>query len=191
MPVGRTLHHTYRSPFPDLNVLRRNEPVAADTVHSVVPAIDGDKSFAQICVGRDTLVTNAYGTKTDEPFVNTLENNIRKRGAMDKSISDRAQVVIGKRSHDIMRAYCIDDWQSEPGHQHQNFAERRYNTDKESAYILLNQAGAPACTWLLALLCAVFILNLTAVVSTGWVPPLQCMTGQTKDISVLPSAFKF
>lgn len=191
MPVGRTLRHTYKSPFPALNVFRRNEPVATDTVYSDVPAIDGGETCAQIYVGRDTLVTDVYGMKTDKQFVNTLEDNIRKRGAMDKLISDRAQVEIGKRSHDIMRAYCIDDWQSEPGYQHQNFAERRYNTVKESVNILLNRTGAPAYTWLLALLYVVFILNLTAVESIGWVPPLQRMTGQTKDISVLLSAFKY
>ena len=62
--------------------------------------------------------------KTDKQFVNTLEDNIRKRGAMDKLISDCAQVEESKQTHDILRAYAIDDWQSEPGYQHQNFAER-------------------------------------------------------------------
>jgi hypothetical protein len=29
------------------------------------------------------LVADAYGLKTDKDFVNTFEDNIRKRGAMD------------------------------------------------------------------------------------------------------------
>ena len=57
---------------------------------------------------RKTLVTDVYGMKTDKEFVNTLEDTIRKRGAMDKLISDRAQVEIAKKAHDIMRAYVID-----------------------------------------------------------------------------------
>ena len=52
--------------------------------------------------------------KSDKQFANTLEDNIRTRGAMDKLISDRAQVEISKRVLDILRALFIDDWQSEP-----------------------------------------------------------------------------
>ena len=191
MPVGNTLRNTFKTPFPACNVLRRNEPVATDTVFSDVPAVDGGETCAQIYVGRNTLVTDVYGMKSEKQFVNTLEDNIRKRGAMDKLISDRAQVEVGKRCNDILRAYCIDDWQSEPGYQHQNFAERRYNTVKSSVNGLLNRTGAPAYTWLLALLYVCFILNLTAVESIGWIPPLTCMDGTTKDISVLVSAFKY
>ena len=43
--------------------------------------------------------------KTEKQFVsNTLQDNIRKRGAKDKLISDRAQVAIGKKTLDILRA---------------------------------------------------------------------------------------
>ena len=61
--------------------------------------------------------------KSNSDFVSTLEDNIRSRGAMDKLLSDRAQEEISKKVKDILRAYCIDEWQSEPGHQHQNPAE--------------------------------------------------------------------
>jgi hypothetical protein len=37
-----------------------------------------------------------------------------KRGAMDKLITDSARVEISKRVGEILRALCIDDWQSEP-----------------------------------------------------------------------------
>ena len=69
--------------------------------------------------------------RTDKEFVRTLEDNIPKRRAMDKLISDRAQVEISNKVRDIMRNYIIDDWQSEPYHEHQNPAERRYQTLKE------------------------------------------------------------
>ena len=45
---------------------------------------------------------------------------------MNMLISDRAKVKISKQCHDILRAYCIKDFQSEPHYQHQNYAERKY-----------------------------------------------------------------
>ena len=80
------LKKTYLSHFPDFNVKRRSEPVATDTVHSDAPAVDDGSTCAQIFVGTKTLVIDVYGIKTDKQFVNTLEDNIRKRGAMDKLI---------------------------------------------------------------------------------------------------------
>ena len=64
-----------------------------------------------------------YGMGTDKEFVNTLEDTIRKRGAMDTLISDSAQVETLRRVKDILRALIIGDHQSEPNYQHQNFAE--------------------------------------------------------------------
>ena len=121
----------YRSRFPALNVARRNEPVATDTVFSDTKAIDDGSTCAQIFIGRDTMFADAYGMKSDKEFVNTLEDCIRKRGAMDTLISDQAQAEISKRVLDLIRAYCVNDWQSEAYHQHQNFHERRYQTIKE------------------------------------------------------------
>jgi hypothetical protein len=109
----------FKSRFPAFNVMRRNEAVATDTVYSDTP---GSKC-AQLFVGRETLVTDIYGMKTDKSFIITLEENIRKRGAMDMLISDRGLSEINQKIHDILRAYLIKDWQSEPHHQHQNYAE--------------------------------------------------------------------
>ena len=49
---------------------------------------------------------------------------------MSKLISDSAQVEISNRVLDILRNYVIEDWQSEPYHEHQNPAERRYQIIK-------------------------------------------------------------
>jgi hypothetical protein len=68
----------FKSRFPALNVKRRNEPVATDTLYADVPAIDDGSKFAQVFVGRNTLVTDVYGMKSDKEFVNTLEDNIRQ-----------------------------------------------------------------------------------------------------------------
>ena len=80
--------------------------------------------------------------KFDKQFINTLEDNIRKRGAMDKLISDSAQSELSKRVKDMLGALFIDDWQSEAHHQHQNYAERRDQTVKQYANTLLNRIGA-------------------------------------------------
>jgi hypothetical protein len=46
---------------------------------------------------------------TEKEFVNTLADIIRKRGAMDKLISDSARTEISARVKDILRSLCIDD----------------------------------------------------------------------------------
>ena len=47
-----------KSRFPALNVRRRNEPVATDTVWADEPAIDDGSTAAQIFVGRTMYVTD-------------------------------------------------------------------------------------------------------------------------------------
>ena len=62
--------------------------------------------------------------ETYKHFLNTLEENIRARGAMSKLISDRAQSEVINCSQSILWALFIDDWQIEPHYQHQNFSKR-------------------------------------------------------------------
>ena len=82
------LKKTFKSLFPALNVKRRFEPVATNTIYSDTPAIDDGSAYTQIFVRTETLVADVYGMKTDKQFINTLEDNIRKRGAIDKLVSD-------------------------------------------------------------------------------------------------------
>ena len=56
-------------------------------------------------MGTKSLVVDAYGIKTDSEFVNTLEDNIRKRGAKDKLVSERAQAEISNKVLDIVRNF--------------------------------------------------------------------------------------
>ena len=53
--------------------------------------------MAQIFVGERTLVTDVYPLKSQKQFGNTLEDNIRFRGAMTKLISDYATVEISNK----------------------------------------------------------------------------------------------
>jgi len=167
-----------------LNVARRNEPVACDIVYADVPAVDDGSTAAVIFVGTETQVTDVHGIKTDRQFVNTLEDNIRRRGAPTKLISDRAQVEISNKVLGILRALVIGDWQSEPHQQQQNPAERRYQTVKNTANRIMDRTGAPPCTWLLSLLYVCYLLNHTYNSSINGVP-LTHLEGITVDISPL------
>ena len=112
----------FKSRFPAFNIPRRSEEVAKDTIFSDTPAIDSGVTMAQIVV--------IYPLKSQKQFVNTLEDNIRFRGAMTKLISDYAKVEISTKVKDILRMYHSSSWNSEPYHQHQNPAEGRYCTLK-------------------------------------------------------------
>ena len=98
------------SPFPALNVKRRSEPVETDTVCCETPAIDDGSKCAQVFVGARTLLTDVHGMKSDEQFANSLEDSVRKMGAIDKTSSDSTQSEITTRVKDILRALLIDDW---------------------------------------------------------------------------------
>ena len=66
-----------------LNVPRRHEAVATDTGFSDTPAVYSGVKQAQVFVGRDTLVADAYPMKTGKQFVSTLEDNIRRWGVVE------------------------------------------------------------------------------------------------------------
>ena len=105
--------------------------------------------------------------RSGKQFVNTLEDNIRRHSAMDKLISDSAKNEISHKAKDILRAYNINDWQSEPFHQNQNPAEWRYRTIKTWAKTIMNRTGAPVHCWLLTLQYVCYILNHISTASLG------------------------
>ena len=105
------------------NIPRRSEAVATDTIFSDTPAVDDGSTIAQFFCGHDTLVCDAYGIKSTKQLINTISDNIRKWGAMDTLISDGGKYEISKQVTDLLRPLFIQDYQSEPYHQHQNKAE--------------------------------------------------------------------
>ena len=174
-----------KSRFPALNISRRSEPVATDTIFSDTPAIDSGVKIAQLFIGKHTLVADIYPMRSEKQFVNTLEDNIRKRGAMDKLISDYAKVEISYKVQDILRMYHIKDWQSEPYHQNQNPAEGRYRTIKAWTNTIMNRTGAPANYWLLCMTYVCYLLNHMSCQSLNGEIPLTKLYGVTPDISIL------
>ena len=123
--------------------------------------------------------------RSGKQFVNTLEDNIRRRGAMDKIISDSAKNEISHEVKDILKVYNINDWQSEPYHQNQNPAEWRYRTIKGWTNTIMNRTGAPAHCWLITLQYVCYILNHIFTASLGGQVPLQVLYGVTPDISII------
>ena len=119
-----------KSRNPALNAPRKHEAVATDTVYSDTPAVDSGVKQAQLFVGKESSVSAIYPVRSGKQFVNTLEDNIHRCGAMDKRISDSANNEISHKVKDILRAYNISFWQSEPYHQNQNPAEWQYRTIK-------------------------------------------------------------
>ena len=175
----------FKSRNPVFNIPRRSEAVATDTIFSDTPAVDDGSTMAQFFCGRDTLVCDAYGIKSTKQFINTLSDNIRKRGAMDTLISDGGKYEISKRVTDLLRSLFIQDYQSEPYHQHQNKAENRFGLAKRYTNTVMNTSGCPAFCWLLCLQYICVVLNHLASPTLQGICPVQALGGTTPDISFL------
>ena len=164
---------------------RRHKAAATDTVYSDTPAIDSGVKMAHLFVGKESLVSDIYQMRSGKQFVNTLEDNIHRCGAMGKLNSGSAKNVISHKVKDILRAYNINDWQSEPYHQNQNPAESRYRTIKVWTNTIMNRTGAPVHCLLLTLRYVCYILNHISAASLGGQVPLQVLYSVTPDISII------
>jgi hypothetical protein len=111
-------------------------------------------------------------------------DNIIQCGAPLKLISYRGQAIVSNKVANILHTFCINNWQSEPHQQHQNPAERRYQTIKNRTNRILDRTGAPAHTWLLALQYVCFLLNHMYNTTLNTVP-LTCLQSTAVDISAL------
>ena len=56
----------FRSPFTALNISRRQECAATDTIYDDTPVIDCGHIRAQFYCGTDSQVCDVYGMKTDK-----------------------------------------------------------------------------------------------------------------------------
>ena len=93
----------YESPFPDLNVQRRHDPVATDVSWWNTTTIDNKATSAQIYVGKDTLLTDVCVMKSDNQFDSALSDSVLQRGSMSKIVSDSAQVDISNKFKYMIR----------------------------------------------------------------------------------------
>ena len=82
---------------PSPHVPRRHKVVATDTVYSETLTVDSCVTQAQLFVGKESMVSGIYPMRSGKQFVNTLEDNIHRNGAMDKIISDLAKNEISHK----------------------------------------------------------------------------------------------
>ena len=184
---GLKLWKRHKAPNPALNVTRRNEPVATDTIYGPgCPAVDNGSTAAQFFVGRKSGFCAVEGLgRSDKRYPVALMNHIRRYGAMDQIISDNAKAQISTRVEEILNMLHIKDWTSEPHNKNLNFAERVWRDAKRKTELALNFSDAPAFVWLLALEYVCFVMNHTAQESLGWRTPTEWLLGYTPDITVL------
>ena len=184
---GMKLWKRHKAPNPALNIPRRNEPVATDTIYGPgCPAVDNGSTAAQFFVGRKSGFCAVEGLgKSDKRYPIALMNHIRRYGAMDQIISDNAKAQISARVEEILNMLHIKDWTSEPHKKNMNFAERIWRDIKRKSEATLNFSNAPAFVWLLAIEYVCFIQNHTAQESLGWRTPTEWLLGYTPDITAL------
>ena len=175
----------FKSRNPVFNIPRCSEAVATDTIFSDTPAVDDGSTMVQFFCGHDTLVCDAYGIKSTKQFINTLSDNIRKRGAMDTLISDGGKYGISQRVTDLLRSLFIQDYHSEPYHQHQNKAENRFGLAKHYTNTVMNTSGCPAFCWLLCLQYICVVLDHLASPTLQGICPIQALQGTTPDTGLI------
>jgi hypothetical protein len=81
--------------------------------------------------------------------------------------------------------YAIKDFQCEPHHQHQNYAERRIQEVKKLSNTLLDRTGSSPSLWLVCVQYVLYLLNRLSTESLQWKTPIEAATGQRPDISAL------
>ena len=86
---------------------------------------------------------------------------------------------------DILWAYHISNWHSEPYHQNQYNGEWKYRTIKSWTNTVMNRSGAPANCWLLCTIYVCYLLIHIACSDLDGKIPLLDLTGITPDISLI------
>ena len=184
-PHTSGLRNTYRSHCPAINVFRRRELVSSDTIFFDLE-VQGGYSCCQIYIGRSSFYISAHPMRdSDGEFVNTLEDEIRFRGAMDCFGRDGAEAMKSNRLLTLLRTLHISDWTSEAYFHHQNIVERYIQEVKKLTKRVINWSGCPPEMGLHVIQYVAFVWNRTARQKLGWRTPYEALTGQTPDISLI------
>ena len=123
--------------------------------------------------------------RSETQMPDTLKDFIRQWGAPSGLMSDSAKVETSKQIKEILRMYAIKDQQSEPYHQHQNYAERRIQEVKNTSTIIMDRIKAPNCLWYHCLKYVVVLLNHLSSKELDYKTPVEKAFGVTPDISAL------
>ena len=171
---------------PVSSIPRCSEDVATDTIFSNTPDVDDCSTMTQFFYGHDTFTCGTYGIKSTKQSINTLSANTRKWGAMITLTSDGGTYDISKGVTDLLHSLFIQDFKSEPYHQHQNKVKNRFGHAKHYPKTVMNTSGCPACSWLFCLQCICVVLNYLASIPLQGICPVQALQGTTPDISFMP-----
>ena len=109
------LREHYKARFPALNCKGLNKIYATDTFFALSKALGG-YTCAQLYVGKTSMLTEAFGMKSENEMKDTLQDFIRKWGALYSLLSDNAKSELGCAVQEILQAYNIKDLQTEPHH---------------------------------------------------------------------------
>jgi hypothetical protein len=137
--------------------------------------------MAQLYAGMKSEYLSLHPMKSKKQVAESLEDLIRKNGAMRGLKSNNAKSEMSNTVKQIQRMYCIDDKQTEPYYQHQNYAERKIQDLKLTSNAIMDCTGCPAQYWLLAMLYVIALFNVICNSSGEILKAL--ITGEVVDVS--------
>ena len=97
------LHDHFKARFPALNCKRLNEIFATDTFFVSSKGLGG-YTCAQIYVGKVSILTKVFGMKSENEMKDTLQDFIRKWGALHSLLLDSAKSEVGNAVNTILHA---------------------------------------------------------------------------------------
>ena len=180
------IKHHFKPRNPVFSIPRCSEDVGTDTIFSETPAVDDGSTMTKFFYGHDTFACDTYGIKSTKQFISTLSSNTRKWGAMITLTRDGGTYDISKGVTNLPHSLFIQDFKSEPYHQHQNKVKNRFGHAKHYPKTVMNTSGCPACSWLFCLQCICVVLNYLPSIPLQGICPVQALQGTTPDISFVP-----
>eukprot|EP00523_Entomoneis_sp_CCMP467_P014844 CAMPEP_0168776970 /NCGR_PEP_ID=MMETSP0725-20121227/6313_1 /TAXON_ID=265536 /ORGANISM="Amphiprora sp., Strain CCMP467" /LENGTH=143 /DNA_ID=CAMNT_0008826669 /DNA_START=648 /DNA_END=1076 /DNA_ORIENTATION=+ len=111
---------------------------------------------------------------TDKYFCNTLEANIKERGAMTTLMWDNAKAQIDHKTKDGCPMYKVKHDTSEPSAIAKLRSEPHWYS-QDMTNTVMDRTGCPASLWLLCLLYCCAVLNSVAHEKPHWHTPLEAL----------------
>ena len=183
---GLKLWKRHKAPYPALNVMRRNEPVATDTIYGPAPCVRTGATAAQLFVGRKSGYIHLIPIgDSDKQFPKALYEVIRQSGAMDILISDNAAALMSEQVQQLTRTLQIKFKTIEPYNKNQSFSERTWQNTKHRIELTMNISNAPPECWLLCGQWIIFVTNRLACERLHWRSAFEWMKGVTPDITII------
>ena len=183
---GLKLWKRHKAPYPALNVVRRNEPVATDTIYGPAPCFRTGATAAQLFVGRKSGYIHLIPLgDSDKQFPKALYEVIRESGAMDILISDNAAALMSEQVQQLTRILQIKFKTIEPYNKNQSFSERTWQNAKHRIEVTLNMSNAPPECWLLCGNWIAFVSNRLACERLHWRSAYEWLKGSTPDITMV------